>query len=83
MSERDDLIQQIIDLEQHKSNLALLAKEAEMAGDSALVDEYDEYWDKADDEIAPLQDRLWEIVEGEALREAELDREYGKWTTGP
>jgi hypothetical protein len=83
MSERDDLIQQIIDLEQHKSNLASLATKAEIAGDSDLVDEYDEYWDKADDEIAPLQDRLWEIVEDEALREAELDRQYGKWTTGP
>jgi hypothetical protein len=83
MSERDDLIQQIIDLERHKSNLASLAKEAEMAGDTDLVDEYDEWWDKADDEIAPLQDRLWEIVEDEALREAELDREYGASVTGP
>jgi hypothetical protein len=83
MSERDDIIQQIIDLERHKSNLASLAKEAEMVGDSALADEYDEYWDKADDEIAPLQDRLWQLVEDEALREAELDREYGAWVTGP
>jgi hypothetical protein len=83
MSERADIIQQIIDLEQHKSKLASIAKEAEMVGDSALVDECDELWNKTDDEIAPLQDRLWEIVEDEALREAELDREYGAWVTGP
>jgi hypothetical protein len=83
MSERADIIQQIIDLEQHKSKLASIAKEAEMVGDSALVDECDELWDKTDDEIGPLQDRLWEIVEDEALREAELDRQYGAWVTGP
>jgi hypothetical protein len=53
-----------------------------MVGDSALVDECDELWDKTDDEIGPLQDRLWEIVEDEALREAELDRQYGAWVTG-
>jgi hypothetical protein len=83
MSECADLIQQIIEIEQRKSNLATIAMEAERVGDGALADQCDEWWDKADDEIAPLQDRLWEIVEDEALREAELDRKYGAWVTGP
>jgi hypothetical protein len=83
MSERTDIMQQIIDLELHKAKLASLGREAEEVGDNALADEYDEDWDKADDEIAPLQDRLWKIVEDEALRESRLDREYGAWVTGP
>jgi hypothetical protein len=83
MSERADIIEQIIALELHKAKLASLGREAEEVGDTAKADEYDEDWDKTDDEIAPLQDRLWEIVEDEALREAELDRKYGAWATGP
>jgi hypothetical protein len=83
MSERTNIIQQIIDLEQRKSSLTSIAMEAERVGDNALADQCDERWDKADDEIGPLQDRLWEIVEDEALRESRLDREYGAWVTKP
>jgi hypothetical protein len=83
MSERTDIIEQIVDLELRKANLAIKANEAERAGDHALADQYDEWWDAVDDEIGPLQDRLWEIVEDEALRESRLDREYGAWATGP
>jgi lipoate-protein ligase A len=83
MSERTDLIQQIIDLEQRKANLAFMAMEVEAACDHALADQYDEWWNTACIEIGRLQDELWEIDQDEALREAELDREYGAWATGP
>jgi hypothetical protein len=80
---RADIIQQIVDLEQRKGNLTFMAMKAEVAGDHALVAQYDEWWGRACTEIALLQDELWEIDQDEALREAELDREYGAWVTGP
>jgi hypothetical protein len=83
MSERTDIIQQIIDLEQRKASLTFMAMEAEIAGDHALVAQYDEWWGRACVEIGRLQDELWGIDEDEALRESRLDREYGAWVTGP
>jgi hypothetical protein len=83
---REDLIQQIIDLETRKANLARRALACESAGEFDLADQCDAWWNAASDEIGKLMQELAEIddvSEAGALREARLDREYGAWMTGP
>jgi hypothetical protein len=94
MSERDDIIEEIAGLETEQENLfnqeQFLNELFWLCPDGpagkavdAELDEVLAALKAVSDDIEGLQDQLFELDEDEALREAELDREYGAWVTGP
>jgi hypothetical protein len=94
MSERTDIIQQIVVLKAEREHLLdreeflnavfwLLPDGPAIYAIGAELDETLEALDAGSDKIAGLRAELDELDEDQALRESRLDREWGAWVTGP
>jgi hypothetical protein len=66
MTEREQIIQQIIDLETHKANLARRALACESAGEYELADALDAKWNKASNKIGRLMRQIDEVDRAES-----------------